>query len=407
MIRFLLENPTYARYWIGRWFSDLGDWVRNMTLIFLVMNLSHGSSKAIAINMFCEFVPMFLAPLLGVFVDRWDRKRTFMWATALRGLILVGIAWSLLYHVLYGIYLGSLIGSIATVFSQSAESGLVMQMVAKDNRKMAASLKQIISSSMTLLGPPLGAGVFSLVGGRFALLISLCLFALAAGFIASLPVDRFVRSDIDNNFTSIASDFRSGWQYSRSHPLVPSILTVGFALGVSGGILNVLEVFIVTQFLHLPQNMLATILSIQGFGMLVSVPIANRWKIKMESLLPVSVLIIGAGLGIMAAYPNFWVVIAGYLVFSFGNIAENIAMGTLLQTQVESVFQGRVISLLQTVSMGTMGFFMLITGWIHVYVSVQVLVFTAGLVALLSGIWVLLKGRVSKEVRKTDQVKTV
>lgn len=406
MIRFLLHNPLYVRYWFGRWFSDFGDWVRNMSLIFLVMDLSHGSSKAIAMNMFCEFLPMFFAPLLGVFVDRWDRKRTFMWATALRGLILIWIAWSVYQRALSGIYLGAFLGSVATVFAQSSESGLVMQMVAKENRKTAASLKQIVSSSMTLLGPPLGAGIFSLVGGTWSLTVSLVLFILAAGLIGSLPLEPFRRNDVENNLASLFSDVKVGWRYSKGHPLIPSMLTVGFALGVSGGILNVLEVFIITQFLGLPQTMLATMLSIQGLGMLISVPIANRWKIKMETLLPVSVLIIGLGLAIMVVYPNFWVVVMGYLIFSFGNIAENIAMGTLLQTEVDSEFQGRVVSLLQTISMGTMGLLMLLTGWVHVFVSVQILVLMAGAIALLSGSWVIFYRRF-KGLRKTDTANTM
>lgn len=401
MIRFLIRNRTYARYWFGRWFSDLGDWVRNMTLIFLVMNLSHGSSRAIAVNMFCEFIPMFLAPVLGVFVDRWDRKRTFMWATAVRGVILVGIAWSLHYHSLYGIYFGAFVGSIATVFTQTSESGLVMQMVPKDSLKTAASLKQLISSSMTLMGPPLGAGIFALIGGKGALIVAFLLFTLAAALIASLPLARFRREDVEENFASIISDLNLGWRYAKQHPLVPSILTVGFALGVSGGILNVLEVFIVTQFLGLHQTLLATMLAIQGLGMLLSVPIVNKWRIRMDFLLPVSVLIIGAGLGLMVSYPNFWVTVAGYLVFSFGNIAESTAMGTLLQTEVESEFQGRVISLLQTVSMGTMGLLMLITGWVHIYVSVQDLVLAAAAIALFSGAWVVLQ-RKGKSIKKID-----
>lgn len=401
MIRFLIRNRTYARYWFGRWFSDLGDWVRNMTLIFLVMNLSHGSSRAIAVNMFCEFIPMFLAPVLGVFVDRWDRKRTFMWATTVRGVILVGIAWSLHYHSLYGIYFGALVGSIATVFTQTSESGLVMQMVPKDSLKTAASLKQLISSSMTLMGPPLGAGIFALIGGKGALIVAFLLFTLAAALIASLPLARFRREDVEENFASIISDLNLGWRYAKQHPLVPSILTVGFALGVSGGILNVLEVFIVTQFLGLHQTLLATMLAIQGLGMLLSVPIVNKWRIRMDFLLPVSVLIIGAGLGLMVSYPNFWVTVAGYLVFSFGNIAESTAMGTLLQTEVESEFQGRVISLLQTVSMGTMGLLMLITGWVHIYVSVQDLVLAAAAIALFSGAWVVLQ-RKGKSIKKID-----
>src|SRR3954451_6991661 len=69
--------------------SMTGDWLLGIGLAYSVYALT-GSTIASAIALLANFVPAMLAGLVaGVFVDRWDRKRTMVAANLLLALGLV------------------------------------------------------------------------------------------------------------------------------------------------------------------------------------------------------------------------------------------------------------------------------------------------------------------------------
>ncbi|MGZ4163205.1 MAG: MFS transporter, partial [Tumebacillaceae bacterium] len=118
MIAFLRSNPRYVRYWASTCASELGDWIRNMTLMFLVRDLSKDSAVAVSYNNFFEFAPIFLlGPYVGVFVDRWDRKRTMLTASLLRAVMIAVLMGAVAMQSMWMIFLVAAISSTFTVFS--------------------------------------------------------------------------------------------------------------------------------------------------------------------------------------------------------------------------------------------------------------------------------------------------
>src|SRR5215471_499205 len=85
----LLVNRNYARLWAGQAVSLLGDFVFATTLVLWVsVVLLPGRSyapAAVSAILFCAAVATLLVgPIAGVFVDRWDRRRTMLRADLIR-----------------------------------------------------------------------------------------------------------------------------------------------------------------------------------------------------------------------------------------------------------------------------------------------------------------------------------
>jgi MFS family permease len=88
----LFINRNFGLLWIGQTISYVGDFVFDTTLVFwIATSLVRGQSWApLAVSgvLLAVSVPVFaVGPLAGVFVDRWDKRRTMLAMDALRAML--------------------------------------------------------------------------------------------------------------------------------------------------------------------------------------------------------------------------------------------------------------------------------------------------------------------------------
>jgi len=71
-----LRQRNFALLWFGQLISLLGDWILFVALPFYIYTLT-GSTLATGIMFMVQTLPrLFLGSVAGVFVDRWNRRRT-------------------------------------------------------------------------------------------------------------------------------------------------------------------------------------------------------------------------------------------------------------------------------------------------------------------------------------------
>jgi MFS family permease len=101
-----LRNIDYRYLWIGNLFNTGGLWIQQVTIGWLVWELS-GSAALVGIAAGLRFVPfIFLGPLGGVAADRLDRRRllmitqTVMAAAAVVFAVVVALDWVRVWHAM-------------------------------------------------------------------------------------------------------------------------------------------------------------------------------------------------------------------------------------------------------------------------------------------------------------------
>ncbi|MBL0386688.1 MFS transporter [Tumebacillus sp. ITR2] len=386
MIAFMKRNPRFFRFWLATWASDLGDWVRNITMMFLVLDLSKGSALSLSFNLFCEYAPIFLFGLfVGALADRWNRQRTVMGAILFRALIMALLVVAYLNGSLYMIYACAFVSAIGTLFFRSSNMGFFMLFVDAEDRKYATSLRQASSSAVQLLGPTAGAAFYLLIGASGGLAVTVTLFLVAVWLLSTIRVDQPESSKV-RTFSGIWVDVKAGFQYSWGNSYVRPVLFVYMMYGMAAGIINVLEVFIVTDFLGLPKEMMAILASVQGAGMFVSSLIIGKLKVPLHRMVSMGMLIAGAFLAGMVAVNNFYMTAASLVVFSFGLMMVNVGITTILQTKVDFTFQGRTQMSASTVFNGFMVMTMLSSGWLLKAFTIRPVILLSGGLAALSGV---------------------
>src|SRR4051794_40833946 len=89
----LFINRTFGLLWSGQTVSYLGDSIFTTTLIlWIATRIAHGESWApLAVSgvlLATSGATLLVGPLAGVFVDRWDKRRTLLAMDALRACLI-------------------------------------------------------------------------------------------------------------------------------------------------------------------------------------------------------------------------------------------------------------------------------------------------------------------------------
>src|SRR5688572_7749656 len=81
----VLRQRNFALVWVAGLISLTGDWLLMVALPLVVYDLT-GSTAATAAAAATRVLPnLLVGPVAGVFVDRWDRRRTMIASNLLLG----------------------------------------------------------------------------------------------------------------------------------------------------------------------------------------------------------------------------------------------------------------------------------------------------------------------------------
>jgi dTMP kinase len=139
--RRLFANANFRRLWVAQTISGIGDWLVVGLLIPLVTDISNGSSMAVAGIMIAKIIPsLLLGSVLGVVVDRFDRRKLMIVCDLINGVLCLGLLF--MYSVssfaaLALIYSITLLMEICNLLVVPAKNALIPALV--DERDLAAA----------------------------------------------------------------------------------------------------------------------------------------------------------------------------------------------------------------------------------------------------------------------------
>jgi dTMP kinase len=246
-------TPAFFRLWLAQVVSATGDWIGLIAITALAANVSKtAEGVAIGLVLAARVAPgFFLAPLAGVLVDRWDRKKVMITCDIARALVMVSLPF---VTTVPGLIFASLLLEIFTLLWSPAKEASVPNLVPKSYLTNANSLSLVAAYGTY----PLGAGlviVFSKMSGWFddyGLLRSLHMdrlglafyfnaltFLFTAAIVSRLPIPRPTRhaiKDPEKRFDpgSTFRELKEGWQFIFINPVVRAV-NVGLATGLIGG----------------------------------------------------------------------------------------------------------------------------------------------------------------------------
>ena len=155
-------KPSFYAITAGQTVSLIGSSAVQFALIWWLSSET-GSPLMLAFSGLMAFLPqMLLGPFVGVWIDRWPRKRVTMLADLFQGAVAAAFAiWFLASPPPYWVACVVLgVRAVGGVFHTPAIQALIPQLVPGEQLLRANSISQFLQSGANMLGPVLGAVMF-------------------------------------------------------------------------------------------------------------------------------------------------------------------------------------------------------------------------------------------------------
>ncbi len=295
-----------------------------------------------------------LGPILGVFIDRFDRRRIMIVSDFVRA-VLVSIipVLSALGHLeIWHLYVIGFFLTIFTImFDLVADFSLLPNLVDKKQLTAANSVNMSIQSLSSLLGPAVAGATIAMVGAKNALIIDAASYFLTLLFVFLLPVKLGGMERIDaqkQKLTAamVVSDMKHGLSYITRSPILRVLVANSFLVNLALGALFTVMTYRLGHELQLGSFVVGSVYSILGVMALIGSLLAPH-LLRMMPLgrsLAFAYILAFAGAVLLAAIPDWRIALIGYGLINAAMSLSNIYTFTIRQLEIPSEYIGRVNS---------------------------------------------------------------
>jgi MFS family permease len=384
-----LGHRNFRLFFCGQSLSLIGTWMTRVATSWLVYRLT-GSSLLLGVISFAGQIPTFLlAPLAGVWVDRWPRRRVLLITQALAALQSLALAVLTLSGriTVPEVVALSVFQGLINAFDMPGRQSFLVQMVeGRADLSNAIALNSTMVNGARLLGPAIAGIVISGVGEGYCFLIDgLSYFAV----IASLLSMRINAQAVSRSAASLWVQLKEGWTYVSTFAPIRTVLLSFAIISFIGVPYTVLMPIFAAKILHGGAHTLGFLMGAAGVGSLVSaVALAVRKSVRgLYRVIPAVAALFGSGLIAFSFSRNFWLSLAIMTVTGFGMMQFSAASNTVIQTIVEEDKRGRVMSYYTMAYMGASPFGSLFAGGLAPVIGAPGTVLICGIGCLAGAVW--------------------
>ena len=373
-------KPRFFSIWGGQAISLFGSQLVQFAIIWWLTQET-GSATVLAIASLVGMLPeVILGPFAGTLVDRWKRKRVILAADSAIALATLGLAY--LYAVdavgVGTIYVLLLVRGIGASFHWPAMAAATSLMVPREELTRVQGLNQMLQGILRIVAAPLGALLLSLIPIQAILMIDVgtALFAILPMALIRIPeVTRKQAGMQAGDRSSFWQEFVSGLRYVRSWPgllvLMLMAMMINFLLTPAGSLMP----FLVSDYFGGGAIQLGWLESAFGFGLIAGGLVLGAWGGFKQRIRTSMLGLIGLGLGMLVLgfipADMFWMAILSAFFAASMLPFVNGPIHAIVQAVIEPDMQGRVFTLMGSLSAAMAPLGLIIAGPVADAIGVQ------------------------------------
>jgi MFS family permease len=340
------RSRNYRLFFEGQLVSLIGTWMTRVAMSWLVYRLTK-SPLLLGLSSFASQIPiLFLTPIAGVWVDRWDRHRTLVVTQTLSMLQSFALAALALAHTITiaEILLLALAQGAINAFDMPARQSFVVEMIEqREDLGNAIALNSSMVNAARLVGPAAAGMLIAAVGEGYCFLIDGISYIAV---IASLLAMRRLPAAARPVSRDLIQELKEGWHYvSRSRAIRPVLLLLTL-VSIVGMPYTVLMPIFASSMPGGGPHTLGFLMAAAGLGALAgAVALAMRRSVLgLGRVIVWSAGLFGMGLiglGLSRLLP---LSLAAVAAAGFGMMRHMASSNTILQTIVDEDKRGRVMA---------------------------------------------------------------
>ena len=137
----LLKERDFSLLFWGQMTSQIGDSLNRVALLWFVYQLTGSAMKMVMIGLLQTIPPLVLSPLIGVYLDRANKKTVMVWVDILRSalVLLIPLLYAFDQLTLERLYAAVFLLAVVSTIFGPALSASVPQLVRRDQLTAAVS----------------------------------------------------------------------------------------------------------------------------------------------------------------------------------------------------------------------------------------------------------------------------
>lgn len=348
---------TFFTFWFTQALSLFGSGLASFALVWWITQ-STGSATILATAALAALLPGILfGPLAGTLVDRLNRKWVIIISdavSALLALLLVVLFWTNSIQ-LWHIYVINVVRAIAGTFQFPAVQSSTSLMVPKEQLTRIAGLNQTLQGVTMFTAPPLGALLLSQLPIHSILGIDLLSAVIAICLLFVIPIPQPVIPQAGTRVAAtVWQDMRAGFSFLRRWPALLSVMCVAALLNLVLTPAFTLLPILVTQHFKGSALQLGWMNAAYGFGIISGGILLGVWggfkRRILTSLLGLTGLGVGSLLIGISPSDAYGIALVGIALVGMMNTLANGPFFAILQSIIPPEMQGRVFTVLMSVS---------------------------------------------------------
>jgi MFS family permease len=393
-----LAQRNFRIYFVGQGASLVGTWMQQIALSWLVYRLT-GSPFMLGVAGLIGNLPiLFLAPLGGLWADRFDRRRAMLLTQSVSLLqaavlaVLTFGGWIEVWHLLAA---AAVLG-VATAIDTPLRQSFLLELVgSRSHLPNAIALNTLMINVSRLAGPPIAGIVLASAGEAWCFLLNALsylavLAALGAVRVAAAP------KAAQGWWAGLAEAARFAWDFLPCRYMYALVALVSF---MGNPYASLMPVFARDIFGGGGQ-LLGMLVGAGSAGAVAGVLyLTTRHAVAgLERLVAAAAACAGCGLLLFSSAPTHWAALAVLPLAGFGITVTTASANMILQSVVPGHLRGRLASfhIVAFLGMAPLGHFT--AGWIAEHFGARTALAIGGAFCLAGAAWFLTRLRVLRSV---------
>lgn len=379
-----LRHLDYRYLWFGTLMMSAGQWIQQVTLGWLLYDLTGNSMLLGALNGLRALPFLVTGPLAGVAADRMDRRRLLLQTQSVlivTAVLMGALVASPFFHV-WHIFLFTLVTGVAWTITEPVRMSMIPSVVPKEDLANAVALNSGGFNLMKVIGPALGGALIAWLGPADNFFLQAIAYSgvLAMIYWMHIPPHR-----AQAKRASALANLKEGFAYVWSTPAVLALMTLAYVPRIFAVPYQTLMPVFQKDVLQVGPEGLGLLMAAPGIGAVIAVLAMASFgnRIKRQGLLLVgSIIVLGLFLILFSQITWFPLALASLVLVGIFQMFFLASTATLLQMIVPDELRGRVLSLYM-LDRGFMPLGALFAGTTAHFIGAPLTVATMGVIVIL------------------------
>ncbi|MGL5753081.1 MAG: MFS transporter [Paraclostridium sp.] len=262
----LIKNRVFTTILLTDIIQQMAIWIRNISIMFFIMDITDSDPVAISTLNFIEFLPMVVLTFIGgVIADKYNPKNLMFLGDLFSFISFVILGMVISKGHVWAIFLVVLVSASVTQFSYPASQKYFKEYVDEELIESAIGISQLLSSGFFVIGPFIGSAFYFKFGIDKTLFIISILFLISIALILTLPNKEFEKIES----SGLLEDVKLTIKYINEKTVLKLLAIMFFIVSFGMGIANNLDIFLVTDRLGLDKDVYQFFSGIAGVGVIV------------------------------------------------------------------------------------------------------------------------------------------